>query len=74
MVDCEWEGESTIWFWTEGNYGCDCNRYLLFQRAAEESEDDEIECGWQKYHVLGFILTDGRCVPNFDDDRVIADA
>lgn len=31
--------------WTEGNYGCDCNRELFFCRAADEDEPDEPECG-----------------------------
>ena len=36
--------------WSEGNYSCDCNRYLFFQRAKGENEDND-ECGDDKYSV-----------------------
>ena len=26
-----------VWQWTDGNYGCDCNRSLFFMRAGGES-------------------------------------
>ena len=47
------------WFWTEGNFGCDCNRALQF--ASTEEEKDlawEQECGNSKYTVYkdGLIL------------------
>ena len=36
--------------WRDGNYSCDCNRHLFFQRAKGENEDDA-ECGEEKYSV-----------------------
>jgi hypothetical protein len=36
---CEMEvpwGETSLFWWTEGNFGCDCNRELLFERASEQ--------------------------------------
>lgn len=39
----EWHGD---YIWTDGNYGCDCNRGLFFGYAAgEKGEDIEVECG-----------------------------
>lgn len=28
-----WDGEFSEYIWREGNYACDCNRSLFFQRA-----------------------------------------
>lgn len=36
--------------WSDGNYGCDCNRALFFARANGEDEPD-IECGETAYAV-----------------------
>lgn len=36
--------------WADGNYSCDCNRCLYFQRAKNESEDN-CECGDELYSV-----------------------
>lgn len=47
--------------WDEGNYGCDCNRYLFFQRAIGADEKDDILCGDTRYSVLG-IFQQGRLV------------
>lgn len=37
--------------WEEGNFSCDCNRYLFFQRAKDEDEDEDVECSDGKYSV-----------------------
>lgn len=42
--------------WSDGNFACDCNRYLFFCRAAGEPEDDDEEgpehaCGDERYSV-----------------------
>jgi hypothetical protein len=37
--------------WTEGNYSCDCNRKLFFQRAGNEKEDAIVECSHDKFSV-----------------------
>ena len=40
------------WYWTEGNFGCDCNRKMEFDRAAgiEPFEsDDNYPCGTGSY-------------------------
>ncbi len=43
--------DAVSYMWRHGNYGCDCNRYLMFQRAADEDESG-IVCGHGKYTVV----------------------
>jgi hypothetical protein len=40
--------------WLEGNFGCDCNRELLFCRAADEDEPDfdDLSCGEGRYSLV----------------------
>ncbi len=55
--------DSLIYFWTDGNYGCDCNRYLEFERAGNVPEDEiqgEPECGETLYELVTLELNDGR--------------
>ena len=52
--DATWWSHSEF-AWTEGNFGCDCNRHLVFLWAAGEDEADEAEsvpCGHELYTVL----------------------
>ena len=57
----------TEWAWTEGNYGCDCNRHLEFERAIGNTPDfDEAICGDDKYSVLYFEIDDGEII-NIED-------
>ena len=46
-------GEETPseWPWSDGNYGCDCNRRLFFARACGEEEDWKGECSDDKFSV-----------------------
>ena len=37
--------------WTEGNFGCDCNRRLLYDRAADLEEEGNPRCGDGAYRV-----------------------
>ena len=47
-----WDGDyPSDYMWSEGNYSCDCNRYLFFQRAKGESEDNVPHCGENMYSV-----------------------
>lgn len=49
----EWRPEGSrfytwhdVFWWTEGNMGCDCNRHLTFERAhGREPADEELVCG-----------------------------
>ena len=52
--------DSLVFFWTEGNFGCDCNRQLEFERAGSEPEDDDPTCGDDRYELISLELNDGR--------------
>ncbi len=62
----EWDDGQMFW-WTDGNFGCDCNRELEFIRASgravTEEEFDNSECGTTVYTVLHAILPDGTIIP-----------
>ena len=61
MQDSDW-GDGSDWLWTEGNYGCDCNRALFFARAfgEDETEAEEQECGDGVAYSVPFAeLADG---------------
>lgn len=61
-TDWEW-GEGSVWAWTEGNFGCDCNRGLLFYQDSDA--DCEITCnsGDNVYAVIDVTLPNGRVIP-----------
>lgn len=47
------------YIWTVGNYGCDCNRHLLFNR--ERLGDSELhKCGDEAYSLVRIESEDGR--------------
>ncbi len=48
--------------WTQGNYSCDCNRHIFFERAAGvESKDADEMCGDERYTLIG-VVVDGETV------------
>jgi hypothetical protein len=51
ILNPEDNGVFDPFMWQDGNYACDCNRYSFFQRALNESEDDEVPCSDDKYTV-----------------------
>ena len=59
-----WDGD---FIWADGNYACDCNRYLFFMRAGGEDEGDLIDdrCGDDGYSVR---ITDDAGKLLFEDD------
>ena len=62
----EWEGEDGDWsWWAVGNMSCDCDRELEFARAAGEPQPD-VQCSEGRFHVLRFILSDGRIIQGPD--------
>lgn len=54
----EWGGPDQIedavsaarYQWEMGNYGCDCNRALMFARAIG-ADDPDLECGHTRYAI-----------------------
>lgn len=58
-VDDEWDDEVDEYVWSEGNNSCDCNRWLLYERAAGRTPDLEAAvCGTGAFAVT-VILSDG---------------
>lgn len=56
----DWDDNSLYW-WQEGNFGCDCNRRDCFERAGgREPGHDESPCGDEAFAVLKAILPDGQ--------------
>lgn len=57
----DWYDHSEF-FWTDGNFGCDCNRSLVFQCGAEEGDADEPEadCGVGEFRVVSIKAQDGK--------------
>lgn len=69
----------TNYMWTDGNYGCDCNRGIFFRRAGQEDDDppdkDEEEetsrCGTGRYSVRLINPVDGKVIHSeFDEDTL----
>lgn len=56
--DLEWNETAVAW-WTEGNFGCDCNRRMQWQIAGGEVPDDDPPCGEGQYSAICAILPDG---------------
>ena len=52
-----WE-EHSDFMWTEGNYACDCNRHLFFERSKGQ-EPEDAECGEKRYTAVCAELPDG---------------
>lgn len=46
-------GPVPYFMWTDGNYGCDCNRFLFFERALGHDPDfgDCPPCGEELYEA-----------------------
>jgi len=52
-MECEWHEHSVFW-WTEGNFSCDCNRRIVF-----DGDVDAAECGHTRFSALYAELEDG---------------
>lgn len=40
-------------FWTDGDFGCDCNRALVFAWAGGEHADvDDVTCGEGRFEIV----------------------
>lgn len=57
--DCT--GEHADYIWSEGNYACDCNRSLFFQRAGGVVAPESGQCGSDAYSIC-VKTQDGRVI------------
>lgn len=48
------------YLWTDGNFGCDCNRHIFFAQARGEGSAEERKCGDDRFQVQ--IVCDGVTV------------
>lgn len=54
-----WDETGSDYIWADGNYACDCNRYLFFERAGgAEPNWDEGSCGDAAYSVRIYDLAE----------------
>ncbi len=61
----EFEEKLCLYIWQEGNFSCDCNRYLFFQRAKGEDEiDDDCKCGHSKFDIQIYNPLNGELLYN----------
>lgn len=56
-VDLAWY-EHSLFFWTEGNFSCDCNRHLVWIGLGNYP-DEESKCGHTEYTVIKATFPDG---------------
>ena len=58
----EWDDTSLFW-WTDGNMGCDCNRALEFESAkGRDRKDVDIDCGKTAFTAICAEMPDGSCI------------
>ena len=67
-IDMPW-GEGSLFWWTDGNFGCGCNRELEWRRAKEKSVELESGeyCSNGRFSVLYAELSDGT-IEKIDED------
>jgi hypothetical protein len=58
--DFEWDHDGADeYMWTDGNYGCDCNRHLFFGRAIGQEPREDYPCGKTRYTAICAELPNG---------------
>lgn len=63
--DLDWHDSSLYW-WSEGNMGCDCNRASTFGDV-DLSQDIEVECSTSKYLLIKIELSTGQVFDDLED-------
>lgn len=64
-----WQDEGHHWLWTEGNWGCDCNRELWHLRARDEDEPDDPQCSDGQYRIRVYDDNGELCYTEFDGEE-----
>jgi hypothetical protein len=67
-----YEGRPFDYCWTEGNFSCDCNRYLFFRRAAGEDDGEDFPCSDDRFAVQLVNPKDGKVFYDEFDDAALA--
>lgn len=58
----DWDDSSEYW-WTDGNMGCDCNRGICFDMAnGVDVTINEYKCGESKFSIEKIVLKDGTVI------------
>jgi hypothetical protein len=60
--------EHSVFHWSDGNYGCDCNRHIFFCRAADQDAPEDVACGDDRFVIDEIRLDDGSVVYREDRD------
>lgn len=58
-IDLDWSGESSEYWWTDGNMGCDCNRERVFEHHNPEIHT---KCSEDRFFVPHVLLEDGQLI------------
>ena len=61
VQEFEWQESSEFW-WSDGNMGCDCNRHLEFERALGNEPEKHYKCGITDYKILSITIPNGEVV------------
>jgi hypothetical protein len=66
----EWD-DSSYFFWTGGNFGCDCNLEREFLRAGDEEVNfnEDFLCGTYRYTPMYALLSSGKIIYFNEEDR-----
>jgi hypothetical protein len=54
--------DSTLFWWSDGNNGCDCNRASFFHDS-----DIDCPCGFSQYTVVGIWIQGGDDIRDLDE-------
>jgi len=59
--DSEFENGNSF-IWKDGNFACDCNRHLFFERLINpDGEDTDVPCGFTLYSVNLYNAKTNQC-------------
>ena len=62
VVNQGWDEANDFFLWTDGNFGCDCNRSDFFAQANGEPDPEiDIDCGDGKRFLVKIVLENGEC-------------
>ena len=57
-IDLTREFGGADYMYTDGNYGCDCNRHLFFEQALGNDPQEHFPCGDRVAYTIVYALDD----------------